>query len=162
MAPLPEPHTMGIKRCERCLLPTTHRVFMSFIHHDGWHCRFFEWDMMTSLPRQLTYREAGKICETARRGHGLADESSRGALDKAIKSGRGGIWLHLTDPQFPCSPCRSRSDKNEGQSSADVILECSQAPLLRLCARGPWSLRASGKSASARNLGQHPARASPG
>jgi len=99
-APLPVPHTMGIKRCERCQLPPTRRVLMSFMHRNGWHCRFLEWDMMTPLPRQLKYRDSEKVLETAQRGHGLLNEASRLALDHAIKIGHGEIWLNLTDEQY--------------------------------------------------------------
>jgi hypothetical protein len=73
---------------------------MSFIHRDGWHCGFLEWDMMTPLSRQFMYRNSGKILEIAQRGHGLLSEASRLELDQAIKIGRGGIWLHLTGEQY--------------------------------------------------------------
>jgi hypothetical protein len=89
-----------MKRCERCQLTPNHRVYMSFMHRDGWRCRFLEWDMMTPLPGQLKYRDSEKIREIARRGHGLLGEASRLELDHAIKIGRGGIWLHLTGEQY--------------------------------------------------------------
>lgn len=112
LAPLPAPHTAGVKRCERCQLPTAHRVFMSFIHRNGsWHCRFLESDLKTPLPMQLTYRDAGKICETALRGHGLPDEASRLALGRVIEVGRGGIWLNLTDKQY--QTLKSSKDVNQ-------------------------------------------------
>jgi len=100
MAPLPVPHTMGVQRCELCRLPPTRRIFMSFIHQEGWHCKFLDWDLMTPLPRELRFRDPRKICETARRGHGLRDEKARLSLDQAIKSGSGGVWLHLTQAQY--------------------------------------------------------------
>ena len=73
---------------------------MSFIHQDGWHCQFLELDLMTPLPRELSFRDSRKISETARRGHGLRDEGARLSLDQAIKSGSGGVWLHLTQAQY--------------------------------------------------------------
>jgi hypothetical protein len=100
LGPLLLPHTTGIKYCELCQLPTTHGVYMSFMHRNGWHCQFLEWDLKTPLPRQVRYRDSGKIWETARRGHGLPYETSRSALDRAIKTGRGMILLHLTKEQY--------------------------------------------------------------
>jgi len=100
LAPLPVPHTTGIKRCERCKLPPTHSVYMSFIHRDNWHCRFLEWDLITPFPRQLEFRDSAKIYETAERGHGLLDDASRLALDHAIKIGRGQISLNLNGEQY--------------------------------------------------------------
>ena len=118
MAPLPTPHSMGVKRCESCQLPPTHPVYMSFLRHDGWCCRFLEWDMMTSLPRQLKYRDSGKVRETAQRGHGLLSEESRLALDHAIKIGRGGLWLNLTDKQY--KTLKNNKELNGNGKQGDV------------------------------------------
>jgi hypothetical protein len=109
---------MGVKRCERCQLPPTRRVYMSFMHRDGWHCRFLEWDMMTPLPRQLEYRDSEKISETAQRGHGLLSEVFRLELDRTIKIGRGGIWLHLTGAQYQAlkSNKNRKGTENQGET----------------------------------------------
>ena len=99
-APLPPPHTSGEKLCEHCRLPTKiHRIFMSFIFHEGgWRCLFWEEDLKTHTPRVVTFREPGKIHETAVRGH--CDHESRQALDLAIESGQGSLWLNLSDEQI--------------------------------------------------------------
>jgi len=101
--PLPAPHTAGLQRCELCSLPPTRRILMSFSYKDdkdGWHCQFLDWDGKSTLPKRLHFRDAQKVYETARRGHGLLSESYRLALDEAIKIGRGSIALHLTNAQY--------------------------------------------------------------
>ena len=72
---------------------------MIFRHIDEWHCRFAteQWEQ---LPKRLIFRDAEKLWETARRGDGLIDESTRKQLELAIELGRGGIMLRLTDAQY--------------------------------------------------------------
>jgi len=99
-APLPPPHTSGEKLCEHCGTPTkTHRVFMSFLLHEGgWRCLFWEEDLKTHIPRVVTFREPAKIRETADRGH--CGHEARQALDLAIESGRGSLWLNISAKQY--------------------------------------------------------------
>lgn len=99
-ASLPLPHTPGEKLCEHCSTPTkTHRIFMSFILHEGsWRCLFWEEDLKAHIPRVVTFREPAKIRETATRGH--CDHEACQALDLAIESGRGSVWLNLSEEQY--------------------------------------------------------------
>ena len=64
--PLPAPRTLGEKRCVAC--GGTHRVYMSFLLRDGWHCQFLEADLKTSLPKKLSFKDEAKIIELAQRG----------------------------------------------------------------------------------------------
>ncbi|MGD0939576.1 MAG: hypothetical protein ABR905_07665 [Terracidiphilus sp.] len=99
-ASLPLPHTPGEKLCEHCSTPIkTHRVFMSFMFHEGgWRCLFWEADLKRHIPRMVTFREPGKIRETAERGH--CDHEARQAFDLAIESGQGSLWLNLSNEQY--------------------------------------------------------------
>jgi hypothetical protein len=76
----------------------SHRVYMSFVHSNGWHCRFHEGDIAKiPISRRFIFHDEQKICEAARRGHGISDEVTHEALKQAIATGRGGVWLMLTD-----------------------------------------------------------------
>lgn len=79
-------------------------VFMSFACKNGWCCRFFNEDR-TIVLRQIVFRCADKIIETARRGNALANEIDRLCLEQEIATGRGGVWLKLTEKQYQ-SLCR--------------------------------------------------------
>lgn len=75
---------------------------MSFVRNaNAWHCRFHQGDLAkTPLSRQFVFSSAEKIHEAGRRGNGLVDMDSRDALDEAITTGRGGVWLYLTEDQY--------------------------------------------------------------
>lgn len=72
---------------------------MSLFHFRGWHCRFTA-EGREQLPKRVSFSNSNQVCEAARRGNGLVDNSVREALDLAIEIGRGGIWLMLTNEQF--------------------------------------------------------------
>jgi hypothetical protein len=95
---LPPPHSPGEKRCAQC--GGKRRIYMYFFHRRGWSLQFLEADLKTSLPRKLTFLEAGKILKLAQRGGAVLDLEARHAFDHAITTGRGGIWLELTDAQY--------------------------------------------------------------
>jgi hypothetical protein len=69
-----------------------HRVYMSFMDRYGWHCQFLEADLQTTLPRKLTFASPDKIVEMVERGGGFKDQG--------IATGRGGVYLSLTDEQY--------------------------------------------------------------
>ena len=88
------------RRC-RSYSHETHRVFMSFVFNNGWHCRFHEGELSkTPISRQFRFRDKRKLYEAARRGHGLTDATSVSELNQAIAAGHGGVWLRLTDEQY--------------------------------------------------------------
>ena len=79
-------------------------VFMSFIRENGWRCSFCNADR-TVISRQIVFRSADKVVETAHRGNAFANEIDRLCLQQEIATGRGGVWLKLTEEQYK-SLCR--------------------------------------------------------
>ena len=95
------PHTMGEQLCARCRGERKRdRVYMSFMHRNGWLCQFLEEDLKTPLPRSVTVANQEKVREMARRGGAAMSLDVLQALDHGIEIGRGGIWLELTDDQY--------------------------------------------------------------
>lgn len=120
--PLPQPHTLGCKRCGECT--GRHHVRMTFRRWDGWHCRFYT-EHWRPLPKRVTFRDEASIVETAQRGNGLIDCATRDALERAIKIGRGGIMLRLNDEQFQALegvPAETRNAQDNPDAEAEEIL----------------------------------------
>jgi hypothetical protein len=67
---------------------------------EGWYCQFLEADLKTPLPRKFTFATPEKIVELAERGRGLKDLATGQALEHGIETGRGGLYLHLTNEQY--------------------------------------------------------------
>jgi hypothetical protein len=101
-APLPAPHNPGEHLCARCaaLRAPRRRVYMSFMQRKGWSCQFLEPDLQTALPRKLSFADAEKVRELAKRGGGVPDLESASALEHGIEIGRGGVWLSLTPEHY--------------------------------------------------------------
>jgi hypothetical protein len=78
----------------------SHRVYMSSFRRNGWQVQFLEADLKTPLPRKLTFTDAEKIRELARRGEAWGNSESRQMLEHAIETGRGGVHLRLTPDQY--------------------------------------------------------------
>ena len=76
------------------------RVYMSFMSREAWFCHFLEEDLKTPLPRKLAFADADRIFELARRGGAKLDLEAQQAIHHALETGRGGIWLNLTDDQY--------------------------------------------------------------
>lgn len=76
------------------------RVYMSFMAREAWFCHFLEEDLKTPLPRKLTLADREKILELARRGGAKLDLEAQQAIHHALETGRGGVWLHLSDDQY--------------------------------------------------------------
>jgi hypothetical protein len=77
-----------------------HRIYMSFMLRGQWYCQFLEEDLQTPLPRKLRFVSPDKVVELVERGGGLSNLESRQALDQAIETGRGGVFLSLTEEQY--------------------------------------------------------------
>jgi hypothetical protein len=77
-----------------------HRVYMFFMHRDGWSCQFMEDDLKTPLPKHVSFQDSAKIYEIARRAGTFNSLEEKHALDHAIEFGRGGIWLQLNEEQY--------------------------------------------------------------
>jgi hypothetical protein len=97
---LPPPHIPGEHLCSACLTQRKHRVYMSFMLREGWHCVFLEADCKTSLPRKLNFKDERKIFEIAERVASGPNLETRQALEHGIEIGRGGVWLELTGGQY--------------------------------------------------------------
>ena len=77
------------------------RVYMHFmLVHGGWYCQFLREDCKTSLPRKLTFADPEKVREMAKRGGAAWTSADRQTMEYAIREGRGGVWLNLTDDQL--------------------------------------------------------------
>jgi hypothetical protein len=61
--------------------------------------QFLEPDLKTPLPRKFTFADPEKIRELARRGEAWGNLESKQALEAAIETARGGIYLRLTPEQ---------------------------------------------------------------
>jgi hypothetical protein len=73
---------------------------MSFLLLKGWRCQFFEEDLKTSLPREITLEDPAKLFEIAERGGYRLNLEGHQAIAHGIETGRGGIWLELTEAQY--------------------------------------------------------------
>jgi len=80
--------------------PPGQRVYCYFFFRQGWQVQFLEADLKTPLSRELTFADADKIRELARRGEALGTSESRQMLEGAIEQGRGGVYLRLTPGQY--------------------------------------------------------------
>jgi hypothetical protein len=78
----------------------SHRVYCTFFLGNGWQVQFCEQDLRTPLPRTLTFKDAEKIRELARRGEALGTSEAKQMLEHAIETGRGGMYLRLTPGQY--------------------------------------------------------------
>jgi len=80
---------------------STHRICMSLVFTDGWHCRFHAADICkTPISKMFSFHGKEKIYEMVRRGHGIATPEAFEALDQAVAVGRGQVWLELSDAQY--------------------------------------------------------------
>ena len=76
------------------------RIYMSFMQREAWYCQFLEEDLKTPLPRKLALLNHDKTFEIAERARALPNLEARQAIHSAIRNGRGGLWLSLTDEQY--------------------------------------------------------------
>jgi hypothetical protein len=63
-------------------------------------CQFLEEDLKTPLPRRLYFRNPEKIRTIVEKVGNFADLQDRQALDYGIETGRGGVWLQLSEEQY--------------------------------------------------------------
>jgi hypothetical protein len=76
------------------------RVYMSFMHREGWHCQFLEEDLKTPLPKKLAFLSQDMIFTLAKRGGAALGLEAEQAIRHGINIGRGGVWLNLTEEQY--------------------------------------------------------------
>ena len=88
--------------CEakRSPTPKLHRIHMSFVLHERWHCTFLAEDLRTTIAPARTFSTSDSMLEMIRRGNGFRDLACRQAVDLAIQAGRGNVDLLLTPEQF--------------------------------------------------------------
>ena len=65
-----------------------------------WHCQFLEADLNTCLPKKLTLADPKTLIELAEGGGYNSNLEGRQALEHAIETGRGGVWLELTEARY--------------------------------------------------------------
>ena len=80
--------------------PATHLVYMSFRLCRSWLCEFLEEDLRTPLPRKLKFASADEVREVIERAGGFSNLESRQAFEDAIGSGRGCVYLKLSEGQY--------------------------------------------------------------
>ena len=95
----------GERTCEACEAqrsptPKLHRIHMSFVLHERWHCTFLAEDLRTPIAPARTFSNPDSMLELIRRGNGFRDLACRQAVDLAIEAGRGNVDLLLTPEQF--------------------------------------------------------------
>jgi hypothetical protein len=95
----------GERVCDACEAkrspaPKLHRIHMSFVLRDRWHCTFLAEDLRTAVAPARTFSNPDSMLEMIRRGNGLRDLACRQAVEHAIQSGRGNVDLLLTPEQF--------------------------------------------------------------
>ncbi len=73
---------------------------MYFFKRGSWEVQFLLPDLKTPLPKKLTFADAEKIRELARRGEAWGTSEARQLLEYALEVGRGGIYLRLTPAQY--------------------------------------------------------------
>jgi hypothetical protein len=78
-----------------------HRIYMSFFLRSGWYVSFLEPDLKTPLARTFNFSDPEKIRDLARRG-GVLDTllEAKQMMEQAIETGRGGLFLSLTEDQY--------------------------------------------------------------
>jgi len=81
--------------------PSTHRVYMHYMHRHGYHISFMEPDLKTPLKRTLTFATSDKIFEMQERWGEDKSEEHLSNLKIEMGMGRpGGIWLILSAEQY--------------------------------------------------------------
>ena len=95
----------GERVCETCETqraptPKLHRIHMSFVLRERWHCTFLAEDLRTPIAPARTLSHPDSMREMIRRGNGFRDLACRQAVDLAIQAGRGNVDLLLTPEQF--------------------------------------------------------------
>jgi hypothetical protein len=73
---------------------------MSFFLRAGWYVSFLEPDLKTPLARTFNFADPEKIRDLARRGGALDTLESKQMMEQAIETGRGGLFLSLTEDQY--------------------------------------------------------------
>ena len=94
------PPTPGERVCLKCKAPGMHRVYMYYILREYWMCQFLEEDLKTPLPGRLHFKSAEKVRAIVDKVGNFANLQDRQALDYGLETGRGGVWLQLTDEQY--------------------------------------------------------------
>jgi hypothetical protein len=77
-----------------------HRIYMGFFLRQGWFVSFLEPDLKTPLARTFNFADPEKIRDLARRGAALDTLEAKQMLEQAIETGRGGLFLSLTEDQY--------------------------------------------------------------
>lgn len=96
---LTPPHTGRETYCDKCK-PSQKVVYAAFERRSGWHVVFFDSYSQRRLGRELLLQDDERVYELAERGHALRDLADKQALEAAIRGGKGGLFLRLTNEQY--------------------------------------------------------------
>jgi hypothetical protein len=77
-----------------------HRIYMSFFLRSGWYVSFLEPDLKTPIPATFNFADPEKIRDLAQRGGALSTLEAKQTLEQGIETGRGGVFLTLTEDQY--------------------------------------------------------------
>jgi hypothetical protein len=94
------PPSILLKWIMACDYRPKHRIYMSFFLRSGWYVSFLESDLKTPLARTFNFADPEKIRDLARRGDALGTLEARQMMEQAIETGRGGLYLNLTEDQY--------------------------------------------------------------
>ena len=73
---------------------------MYYMYRTDWMCQFLEEDLKTPLPKRLHFQSPAKIRAIVDKVGSFANLQDRQALDYGLETGRGGVWLQLTEEQY--------------------------------------------------------------
>ena len=73
---------------------------MQFMLYEGRYYQFLGADLKTSLPKKLTIRNQQKLLRMAECGMPNMTNEERQRMQHDIASGRGGIWLDLSEERY--------------------------------------------------------------
>lgn len=76
------------------------KVYMYFMLREGWYCQFLEADLKTPLPRTLRLKTPDEIRGMIERVGSAMTTEERQGFEHAISTGRGSVWLSLTEEQY--------------------------------------------------------------
>lgn len=88
--------------CKKCVEQRRpkQKVYLKFTKAQVWGCQFLSSDLKITLPLQLNLQTDEKLFELAEKGGASMNFEGRLAIEHAINSGAGGVWLELTTEQY--------------------------------------------------------------
>jgi hypothetical protein len=82
----------GASEAQRSPTPKLHRIHMSFVLHERWHCTFLAEDLCTLIAPARTFSNPDSMLERNRRGNGPRDLACRQALMLVTARPGSSMW----------------------------------------------------------------------